>query len=75
MILRILQESIDVDAQLENSQQPSSAGATGLAQCTELVRQLRGQAGDRQVEGARIGLQHNLGLGGACVVSLYERQH
>lgn len=50
-------------------------GATGLAQCTELVRQLRGQAGDRQVDGARIGLQHNLGLGGACVVSLYERHH
>lgn len=48
-------------------------GATGLAQCTELVRQLRGQAGDRQVDGARLGLQHNLGLGGACVVTLYER--
>src|SRR3546814_8777958 len=37
-------------------------GATGLAQCTELVAQLRGTAGARQVEGARIGLQHNLGL-------------
>ena len=48
-------------------------GATGLAQCTELVQQLRGQAGPRQVEGARLGLQHNLGLGGACVVTLYER--
>ena len=48
-------------------------GATGLAQCTELVWQLRGQAGDRQVEGARLALQHNLGLGGACVVSLYEK--
>lgn len=48
-------------------------GATGLAQCTELVQQLRGDAGDRQVEGASIGLQHNLGLGGACVVTLYER--
>ena len=47
-------------------------GATGLAQCTELVWQLRGQAGARQVEGARRGLQHNLGLGGACVVTLYE---
>lgn len=46
-------------------------GATGLAQCTELVWQLRGDAGDRQVEGARVGLQHNLGLGGACVVTLY----
>lgn len=48
-------------------------GATGLAQCAELVWQLRGTAGDRQVEGARIALQHNLGLGGACVVSLYEK--
>jgi acetyl-CoA acetyltransferase len=47
-------------------------GATGLAQCAELVWQLRGQAGARQVEGARHGLQHNLGLGGACVVTLYS---
>lgn len=48
-------------------------GATGLAQCTELVWQLRGQAQDRQVEGARVALQHNLGLGGACVVTMYRR--
>ena len=48
-------------------------GATGLAQCTELVWQLRGQADQRQVEGARLALQHNLGLGGACVVTLYEK--
>jgi acetyl-CoA acetyltransferase len=48
-------------------------GATGLAQCTELVQQLRGQADRRQVKGARLALQHNLGLGGACVVTLYER--
>jgi acetyl-CoA acetyltransferase len=48
-------------------------GATGLAQCTELVQQLRGTAGPRQVEGARLALQHNLGLGGACVVTLYEK--
>jgi len=48
-------------------------GATGLAQCTELVEQLRGEAGVRQVSNARIGLQHNLGLGGACVVTLYQR--
>ena len=48
-------------------------GATGLAQCTELVQQLRGQAGARQVSDARLALQHNLGLGGACVVTLYER--
>lgn len=49
-------------------------GATGLAQCTELVWQLRGEAQERQVEGTRHALQHNLGLGGACVVTLYERQ-
>ncbi|MCP1907764.1 sterol carrier protein 2 [Bradyrhizobium sp. USDA 4518] len=48
-------------------------GATGLAQCYELTRQLRGTAAATQVEGARVGLQHNLGLGGACVVTLYER--
>jgi len=48
-------------------------GATGLAQAAELVWQLRGTAGDRQVEGASIALQHNLGLGGACVVTLYEK--
>jgi acetyl-CoA acetyltransferase len=48
-------------------------GATGLAQCTELVWQLRGQAEKRQVEGAKIALQHNLGLGGACVVTIYRR--
>lgn len=48
-------------------------GATGLAQCTELVQQLRGQSGARQVDGAKLALQHNLGLGGACVVTLYER--
>jgi acetyl-CoA acyltransferase len=48
-------------------------GATGLAQCAELTWQLRGQAGNRQVEDARLGLQHNIGLGGAAVVTLYER--
>jgi acetyl-CoA acetyltransferase len=47
-------------------------GATGLAQCAELVWQLRDDADQRQVEGARIGLQHNLGIGGACVVSMYS---
>jgi acetyl-CoA acetyltransferase len=47
-------------------------GATGLAQCTELVWQLRGDAGKRQVDGAKRALQHNLGLGGACVVTMYS---
>lgn len=48
-------------------------GATGLAQCAELVRQLRGTAGPRQVDGVTLALQHNLGLGGACVVTLDEK--
>ena len=48
-------------------------GATGLAQCYELTRQLRGTAEATQVEGVKRGLQHNLGLGGACVVTLYEK--
>ncbi|WP_137920818.1 lipid-transfer protein [Hydrogenophaga sp. 2FB] len=48
-------------------------GATGLAQCYELTHQLRGSAEQRQVEGARLALAHNLGLGGACVVTLYGK--
>lgn len=47
-------------------------GATGLAQCYELTHQLRGTADARQVQGARTALQHNLGLGGACVVTMYQ---
>jgi acetyl-CoA acetyltransferase len=47
-------------------------GATGLAQCYELVNQLRNNAGQRQVPGARVALQHNLGLGGAVVVTMYR---
>jgi acetyl-CoA acetyltransferase len=47
-------------------------GATGLAQCYEITHQLRGTADKRQVANARTALQHNLGLGGACVVTLYQ---
>ncbi|CAF1291177.1 unnamed protein product [Adineta steineri] len=47
-------------------------GATGLAQCAELCWQLRNQADKRQVKNARIALQHNIGLGGACVVGIYR---
>ncbi|XP_071443087.1 sterol carrier protein 2 [Hetaerina americana] len=47
-------------------------GATGLAQCAELCWQLRGLAGKRQVDGAQLALQHNIGLGGAVVVALYK---
>ncbi|MFF4755649.1 lipid-transfer protein [Streptomyces sp. NPDC002514] len=45
-------------------------GATGLAQVAELAWQVRGEAGERQVPGARVGLAHNIGLGGAAVVTL-----
>jgi acetyl-CoA acetyltransferase len=48
-------------------------GATGLAQCYELTHQLRGSAEQRQVPGARLALQHNLGLGGASVVTIYQK--
>jgi sterol carrier protein 2 len=48
-------------------------GATGLAQCAELCWQLRGEAEARQVDGAKIALQHNLGLGGAAVVTMYRK--
>jgi sterol carrier protein 2 len=48
-------------------------GATGLAQCAELVWQLRGQAEKRQVRDAKVALQHNLGLGGAAVVTMYRK--
>ncbi len=48
-------------------------GATGLAQCAELNWQLRGEADKRQVSGAKVALQHNLGLGGAAVVTMYRR--
>jgi sterol carrier protein 2 len=48
-------------------------GATGLAQCAELNWQIRGEADKRQVEGAKVALQHNLGLGGAAVVAMYRK--
>jgi len=47
-------------------------GATGVAQCAELVWQVRGEADKRQVSGARIGLQHNIGLGSAAAVAVYR---
>jgi len=48
-------------------------GATGLAQCAELNWQLRGMAEKRQVKNAKVALQHNLGLGGAAVVTMYRK--
>lgn len=46
--------------------------SSGLAQCAELCWQLKGLADKRQVPGAKLALQHNLGLGGAAVVTLYK---
>jgi acetyl-CoA acyltransferase len=48
-------------------------GATGLAQCSELTWQIRGQADKRQVDEVQAALQHNIGLGGAAVVSVYRK--
>lgn len=48
-------------------------GATGLAQCAELTWQLRGTADKRQVDGVNAALQHNIGIGGTAVVSIYQR--
>jgi sterol carrier protein 2 len=48
-------------------------GATGIAQCAELVWHLRGWASNRAAPGTRYCLQHNLGLGGAVVVTVYAR--
>jgi sterol carrier protein 2 len=48
-------------------------GATGIAQCAELVWHLRGWANNRLMDGTTAALQHNLGLGGAVVVTVYKR--
>ena len=48
-------------------------GATGLAQTAEIVWHLRNEAGERQVDAAKVGMQHNVGLGGACVVTIFRR--
>merc|ERR1711862_886700 len=48
-------------------------GATGVAQCAELCWQLRGEAGPRQVANCKVALQHNLGLGGAVVITMYKK--
>lgn len=54
-------------------------GATGAAQVVEIVRQLRGEAGERQVDGAKVGLTHATGGGvsgfdhGACSIHIFSR--
>ena len=48
-------------------------GANGIAQCVEICWQLRGMAGDRQIKGPRMGLQHSLGLGAGCLMGAYRK--
>ena len=48
-------------------------GASGLGQVVELTYQLRGQAGARQIENAKVGLGHTLGMGGNCAVIIVKR--
>ena len=49
-------------------------GATGIANLYEVRTHLRGEAGDRQIEGAKVGLTHVIGLGCACAIHILERQ-
>jgi acetyl-CoA acetyltransferase len=48
-------------------------GATGIANMFEVTTHLRGEAGDRQIEGAKVGLTHVIGLGSACAVHVLEK--
>ncbi|MDA8185393.1 MAG: thiolase family protein [Acidimicrobiales bacterium] len=48
-------------------------GATGVANLYEVATHLRGEAGDRQVDGAKVGLTHVIGLGSACAVHVLEK--
>ena len=47
--------------------------ATGIANIWEVCHHLRGEAGDRQIEGAKVGLAHVIGLGSACGVHILEK--
>jgi acetyl-CoA acetyltransferase len=48
-------------------------GATGIANIYEVATHLRGEAGDRQVEGAKVGMTHVIGLGSACGIHILEK--
>jgi acetyl-CoA acyltransferase len=62
---------VNVSGGLESKGHPVSA--TGIANVWEIATHLRGEAGDRQIEGARVGLAHVIGLGSACGVHILER--
>jgi acetyl-CoA acetyltransferase len=62
---------VNVSGGLESKGHPIAA--TGIANIWEVCHHLRGEAGDRQIEGARVGLAHVIGLGSACGVHILER--
>jgi acetyl-CoA acyltransferase len=62
---------VNVSGGLQSKGHP--IGATGLANVWEVCQHLRGEAGPRQIEGARVGLAHVIGLGSACGIHILER--
>jgi len=62
---------VNVSGGLQSKGHPIAA--TGIANIWEVCHHLRGEAGDRQIEGARVGLAHVIGLGSACGVHILER--
>jgi acetyl-CoA acetyltransferase len=62
---------VNVSGGLQSKGHP--IGATGIANIWEVCHHLRGEAGDRQIEGASVGLAHVIGLGSACGVHVLER--
>ncbi len=62
---------VNVSGGLESKGHPIAA--TGIANIWEVCHHLRGEAGDRQIEGAQVGLAHVIGLGSACGLHILER--
>jgi acetyl-CoA acetyltransferase len=62
---------VNVSGGLESKGHPIAA--TGIANIWEVCHHLRGEAGDRQIEGAKVGLAHVIGLGSACGIHILEK--
>ena len=62
---------VNVSGGLQSKGHPISA--TGIANIWEVCHHLRGEAGDRQIQGAKVGLAHVIGLGSACGIHILER--
>ena len=62
---------VNVSGGLESKGHPISA--TGIANIWEVCHHLRGEAGDRQIEGAKVGMAHVIGLGSACGIHVLEK--